>query len=135
MKPGIRIGQTVAFEIDVREDMRAHFEDITVHSLYSTAAMLTHMEWAARQHILPVLAGGEEGVGYHMEIDHMAPVSLDQTVRIVATVTGLLPDKVICQCEVFHQGRRVGQAKVVQALLPLAKLHDKIAQDSAKHQL
>lgn len=126
MKPGIRIGQTYTFEVNVTEAMRAHFEETTVHPLYSTAAMLTHMEWASRQHILPVLEEGEEGAGYHMEIDHMAPTALGETVTISSTVTGLVPGRVICHCEAYHGVRKVGQATVVQAILPLARLRAKI---------
>lgn len=126
MKPGIRIGQTFEYETTVTEEMRARFEDITVHHLYSTAAMLNHMEWASRQHILPVLESGEEGVGYHMEIDHMAPTPIGARVRIRSTVTGLQPGRVTCQCQAFHDNRTIGRGIVVQAILPLAELRDRI---------
>ena len=126
MKSGIRIGQIYEFEIQVREDMQAQFEDIVVHPLYSTATMLTHMEWASRQHILPVLESDEEGVGYHMTLDHRAPTPIGATVRIVSMVTGLKPGKVICHCTAFEGKRLVGQGTVVQAILPLSELRAKI---------
>lgn len=133
MKSGIRIGQAYEFEITVTEEMRAHFGEVTVHPLYSTAAMLTHMEWASRQHILPVLEDGEEGVGYRMEIDHFAPVPIGETVRITSTVTGIKPNRVICRCEAYHGPRKIGQALVTQAVLPLDKLHARIPSRSSNH--
>jgi fluoroacetyl-CoA thioesterase len=126
MKPGIRIGQTYEYEVTVTEEMRAQFDGKTVHELYSTAAMLNHMEWASRQHILPLLEHDEEGMGYHMEIDHIRPTPIGAKVRITSRVTGLLPDKVICQCEAHHGDRDIGKALVVQAILPLSKLRDRI---------
>jgi fluoroacetyl-CoA thioesterase len=126
MKPGIRIGQTYAFEVVVTDEMRARFGDITVHRLYSTASMLTHMEWASRQHILPVLEDGEEGAGYHMDIDHLVPVAIGETVRISSMVTGIKPDRIVCRCEAFHGDQKIGRATVVQAILPLSKLRARI---------
>lgn len=136
MKPGITIGQTYRFEVTVTEAMRAMFESseetVTVHHLYSTAAMLNHMEWASRQHILPVLEEGEEGVGAHMEIDHLAPVPIGERVLITSMVTGLKPGRVVCRCEAFHGKRKIGRGTVVQATLPLSDLHARIPSPSPK---
>jgi predicted thioesterase len=122
MKPLIRIGQTFMFKTTVTEAMRAHFEEITVHHLYSTAAMLTHMEWASRQHILPALEPGEEGAGYQMVIDHLSPVPIGEEVSITSTVTGLTPNRVTCACTAMYQGRVAGHGTIVQAIVPLHRL-------------
>jgi fluoroacetyl-CoA thioesterase len=129
VKSGIRIGQQFEFEVTVTEEMQAQFNGATVHPLYSSAAMVTHMEWASRQHILPFLEAGEEGVGYHINLDHLGAAPIGATVRIVSRMTGLKPGRVICRCEAFHQDRKIGQASFVQAILPLAKLHDRIPKD------
>ncbi len=123
----IRLGQSYEFEITVTEDMRAHFGSITVHNLYATAAMLTHMEWGSRQHILPALEEGEEGVGYHMSIDHMAPVPIGKTVRIQSVVTDVQPSRITCHCEAYHGARKIGQGTIVQAILRLTELHARIS--------
>ena len=129
MKPGIRIGQQAEFEVIVTEAMQAQFNGNVVHPLYSTSAMITHMEWTSRQHILPFLEEGEEGVGYHVSLDHLGTAPIGAIIRIVSMVTGLKPGRVICHCEAFHRERKIGQGYIVQAILPLAKLRDKIASD------
>ena len=63
MRDGLKVGEQVELTITVDERMRASLLGQPVHPLYGTAAMIEHMEWAARQHILPYLAPGEEGVG------------------------------------------------------------------------
>ncbi len=127
MQPNIRIGQTFSFEITVTPEMRAQFDGQTVHHLYGTAAMTAHMEWASRQHILPCLDEGEEGVGAHIEVRHLAPVAIGEIIRIDSVVTGVLPRRVVCHCTAWHGHKKVGEGKVIQAILPLRQLHEKIA--------
>ncbi len=123
----IHLGQVFRFEVVVEASMQAQFGDVLVHPLYSTASMLNHMEWASRQHLLPALEHGEEGFGYQMVIQHMAPVPIGERVEVVAEVTGILPNRLICQCHAYSQYRKIGQAKIVQAVLPLDKLHARIS--------
>ncbi len=127
MKPGLRIGQVFEFEIQVTQAMQAQFEDVVVHELYATASMLTHMEWASRQHILPYLEPDEEGFGYQMTLEHLAPVAIGETVRVSAEVTGIKPGRVVCACRAFHGSRCIGRARVVQAILPLARVREKMS--------
>lgn len=131
MKPGLNLGQRYEFSVIVTEAMQARFGDVLVHPLYSTASMITHMEWAARQHILPYLEPGEEGVGYHIDVKHLKPTPLGATVRVAATVSELKPNRVSCQVEAWQEAgtkpisapKLVGQGIITQALVQLADLY------------
>ena len=103
--------------------MQARFEDGVVHPLYGTAAMISHMEWAARQHILPYLETGEEGVGAHIDVRHLKPTPVGATVRIRSTVTAITPDRVTSAVEAWNETDKIGEGTFTQALLPVAKLY------------
>lgn len=123
MKPGLKAGDRFEFSIQVREDMQPQFEGTLIHPLYSTAAMLNHMEWAARQHVLPYLEPGEESVGYHIDLKHLAPTPVGATVVIRSTVIKVGRTKVVSQVEAWHQQTKIGEGMLTQALVPIQKLY------------
>lgn len=123
MRPGLQLGDCQERVIVVREDMQAQFEDGPVHPLYSTSALIQHMEWTARQHILPYLEPGEEGVGYHVDIKHLRPTSMGATVRIRSTVTEVLPKRVTSHVEAWNEHGKIGEGLLVQALVDAQQLY------------
>lgn len=123
MKPGLQIGERFEFSIQVREEMQPQFEGQVIHPLYSTAAMINHMEWAARQHILPYLEPDEEGAGYQIDLKHLAATPLGAIVKIRSTVTQVSALKVTSQVEAWHGETQIGSGTLVQAVVPKAKLY------------
>lgn len=123
MKPGLPVGDCVEYIVTVTEAMRAQFDGATVHPLYATASMISHMEWAARQHILPYLEPGEEGVGCHVDVKHLAPTPIGAKVRIRSTVTEVTPSRVSSQVEAWNEQGKIGEGTFVQAIVPLEKLY------------
>lgn len=123
MKPGLKAGDFHEFSIQVQEDMRPKFGDQVIHPLYSTAAMLTHMEWAARQHVVPYLESGEESAGVHIDLRHLAATPIGATVRVRSTVTHLDGKKVVSRVEAWHQAIKIGEGTFTQALVSASKLY------------
>ncbi len=123
MKPGLTVGHCYEFSLTVREEMKAQFDAHIVHPLYSTAAMITHMEWAARQHILPYLETDEEGVGYHIDVKHLKPTPIGATVRIRSTVTHIEPRRVTSLVEAWNETEKIGEGSLTQALVPVEKIY------------
>jgi fluoroacetyl-CoA thioesterase len=126
MKPGLRIGDRQEIFIPVREEMQARFDDGPVHPLYGTASLINHMEWAARQHILPYLESNEEGVGYHVDIRHLKPTPIGATVRVLSTVTGLTENRVISRVEAWNAHDKIGEGTLIQALVSKETLYSEI---------
>lgn len=119
MKPGLNIGDTYSFSITVTNEMTAQFGGIQVHQLYSTASMITHMEWAARQHILPFLETGEEGVGYHIDIQHKFPVPVGQEMTITSSVTEINGPLIQCAVQATCLHQTAGCGTITQAVINL----------------
>lgn len=128
MKPGIELGQTATIHTKVTKEMFAQFEGNVVHEAYSTVSMVYHMEWAARQIILPYLEEHEEGIGASVSIKHVAPTAVDTNVRVTATVTELKKNLVITEVEARNEKQIIGVGKVTQAILPKEDIDKKLAE-------
>lgn len=118
MKPGMKVGQTKSITAEVTPDMYAQFEGKVVHPAYSTVSMVYHMEWAARQIILPYLEDHEEGIGGAVTVKHMAPTPAGETITATAELTEIKGNAVITAVEVRNSKEVVGKGEVTQFILP-----------------
>lgn len=125
MKPGLQAGAAYEFSVQVTEAMTARLEGREIHPFYGTTSMIAHMEWAARQHILPYLEPGEEGVGYHVEVRHLRPTPVGGTVTIRSTVSDVSADRVTSRVEAWSDSGPVGEGTLTQAIVPLEVLYDR----------
>lgn len=60
MKPGLRPGAAVSFDVTVTSDMRPAFDGKVVHEVMSTVMMIYYMEKAGREMIVPFLEEGKK---------------------------------------------------------------------------
>ncbi|MFZ3578872.1 thioesterase family protein [Virgibacillus sp. DJP39] len=126
MKPGMDIGRTETIEIEVTEDMFASFEGNVVHPVYSTVAMVYHMEWVSRKIILPFLEEHEEGMGAAVKIKHIEPSPLHSKVKLTATLTEHNKQQVHTKVEAFNEHGLIGQGEVKQVILPKDMIKQKL---------
>ncbi|MBY6037924.1 thioesterase [Fictibacillus nanhaiensis] len=126
MKPGMEIGQKATITATVTPDMFAQFEGKLVHPAYSTVSMVYHMEWAARQIILPYLEDHEEGIGGGVMAKHLAPTPEGAELIITATLRKLKGKAVVCDVTVHNGKAVVGEGEVTQYILPRTAISQKI---------
>ncbi|PYZ97870.1 thioesterase [Alteribacter lacisalsi] len=132
MKTGMELGRKAAIDIHVTEDMYAQFEGKVVHPAYSTVSMVYHMEWCARQIILPYIEDHEEGIGADVKVRHISPVPAGENLVAEATLTELKANKIVCELEVTHHGTLVGKGEVTQFILPRDEVASRIEQARTK---
>lgn len=114
-------------EVTVTAAMRAAFDDDVIHEVYGTAAMVGHMELAARQVILPAREADEEGIGYKVEVTHVAPAPVGSRVTVTARLGCVEGNRVTCAVEARTAHGVIGTGTVTQVLLPLEVLHRRFA--------
>ena len=127
MKSGLTVGTQAEVLLTVTDAMRPQFDGVVVHDLYSTAAMVHQMEHAARKILLPFLEAHEEGMGVSVTVHHLAPARVGAQVRAVATVEEFSPRKIVTSVIVVSGETRIGEGTVVQAVLPKAKIRERLA--------
>lgn len=126
MKAGMEVGQMATITAEVTAGMYAQFEGQVVHPAYSTVSMVYHMEWAARQIILPYLEDDEEGIGGAVTAKHVAPTKAGSIVSVTATLTELKGKAIVTGVEVFNENRLVGKGEVTQFILPKEDIEKKL---------
>ena len=126
MKPGMMIGQVATISAVVTPDMFASFEGKVVHPAYSTVSMVYHMEWAARQIILPYLEDHEEGIGGAVTVKHLAPTPEGETITATATLTEIKGRAVITEVVVRNSREIVGKGEVTQFILNKNEIQAKL---------
>jgi predicted thioesterase len=122
-----RLLPEACMEIIVTPEMRPAFDGEVVHEVYGTATMVQHMEFAARRVILPAREPHEEGIGYHVEVTHLAPAPVGSTVTVTARLRAVEGTRVICAVEARTRHGAVGEGTVTQVILPLATLRRRFA--------
>jgi len=118
MKPGLEPGISTEIDFVVTDDMRPIFDDVAVHQVCSTWTLCHYMELAGRKILMQYLEDGEEGVGSHVTIDHIAPAKVGRMVRILATVTEFNDRRLVCDVDAMHGDRKIAAGKTVQNVFP-----------------
>ncbi len=109
-------------ELTVTPEMRASFEGAVVHEVYGTAPMVGHMELAARRVILAAREEGEEGIGYKVDVAHLAPAPVGSRVTVTARLRSVEGNRVLCDVEARTAHGVIGRGTVTQVLLPIEVL-------------
>lgn len=120
MKPGLVPGTTREVFVTITEDMCPAFDGVIIHRCYSTWSLAHHFEIAARKVLVDFLEDHEEGIGSHLDVDHLAPCAVDRTVRIraeVIEVTGHHHPRVVCRIDAFDGDRLLARGRQVQVVM------------------
>jgi predicted thioesterase len=104
-----------------RKDV-AHFEQQAVHDVCATFTLAREIEWATRLFVLEMLEDGEEGIGTHLNIQHLSPAMLEETVDIEAVYIGIKEREIICEYVVKVGKRLIAKGTTGQKILQKEKL-------------
>ncbi|WP_051343840.1 thioesterase family protein [Alicyclobacillus herbarius] len=123
MREGFGVGVEAVVEDTVAESMRARFGSHVIHEVYGTAAMVYHMEWAARRVILPYLEADEEGIGAGVQVRHLHPAPVGAAIRARAVCTTYEGSRVVCAVQVWRGDTLLGDGVVEQRVVHREMLH------------
>ncbi|HEY8286367.1 MAG TPA: hotdog domain-containing protein [Chloroflexota bacterium] len=122
-----RLRPEASIEVTVTENMLAAFGDEVIHQVYGTASMVNHMELAARAVILLAREPEEEGIGYRVEVTHLAPAPVGSRITVIARLGTVEGNRVTCKVEARTQHGLIGEGTITQVILPLAILQRRFA--------
>ena len=100
--------------------------------VYATPRMVSDVEYACRDFLLEHLDAGEDSVGAHVSIDHLAATPLGLEVRIEAKVTELDRRKVTFEFTVHDPLEQCGRGKHVRFVVETAKSRERLAAKRTK---
>ncbi|WP_232698880.1 thioesterase family protein [Brevibacillus daliensis] len=126
MKPGI-LGKSEKFSIIVTEDMVPSFDGEIVHHVMSTVTMIYYMEKVGRYVILPYFEEHEEGAGFEINVKHVGPAVIGQTVTFQATCTEVRGKRVICEVTAHTSENQVGVGIFTQAVFVKQEMAERLS--------
>jgi predicted thioesterase len=100
--------------------------------VYATPRMVSDVEYTCRDFLLEHLDAGEDSVGTHVSIDHLAatPLGLDVTIEI--TISEIDRRKVAFAFSVKDTVEEVGRGTHVRFVVEAAKTRERLAAKRAK---
>ena len=100
--------------------------------VYATPRMVSDVEYACRDFLLQHLDAGEDSVGAHVSIDHLAATPLGLQVTIQAKIVEVDRRKVTFEFTVHDPVEQCGRGKHVRFVVETAKSRERLAAKRAK---
>jgi len=100
--------------------------------VYATPRMVSDVEYACRDFLLQHLDPGEDSVGAHVSIDHLAATPLGLEVVVEAKITEIDRRKVTFEFSVRDPIEQCGRGKHVRFVVETAKSRERLAAKRAK---
>jgi predicted thioesterase len=95
--------------------------------VYATPRMVSDVEYACRDMLLEHLDAGEDSVGTHVSIDHLAPTPMGLQVTIEVRVTEVDRRKITWEFSVRDPLEEVGRGRHVRFVVETAKTRERLA--------
>ena len=100
--------------------------------VYATPKMVSDVEYTCREFLLQHLDPGEDTVGTHVSVDHLAPTPLGMQASVEIKVTEVDRRKVVVAFSVRDALEEVGRGTHVRLVVDTAKTRERLAAKRAK---
>ena len=100
--------------------------------VYATPRMVSDVEYTCREFLLAHLDPGEDSVGAHVSIDHLAPTPMGLAATIELSVAEVDRRKVVFTFSVKDPLEEVGRGRHVRFVVDTAKTRERLAAKRAK---
>ena len=131
MKASLRPGLQFTKQIEITEDRCIDFMG-REGMVYATPKMVSDVEYACRDWQVAHLDSGEDSVGTHVTIDHLAATPLGLKVSISVTVKEIDRKKVAFEFSVRDPIEECGCGTHVRFVVENAKTHARLAEKRKK---
>ena len=131
MKDSLEPGTTHEEKIAIDRERTISFmgEDLRV---YATPSMVRDIEHTCRQLLLPHHDAGEDSVGARVEIDHLGPTLIGQSVTVRAEVVEIEGPRVVFDVNVHDALDHVGRARHIRFVVDKEKQGGRLAKKKAR---
>jgi predicted thioesterase len=131
MKTGLAIDSRLDRQIAIDAPRTIAFMGDALR-VYSTPSMVLDVEQTCRELLLQFHDEGEDSVGAHVQIDHLGPTMLGQSVTVSARVAELALPRVVFEVEVRDELDQVGRAKHIRFVIDREKQAERLRRKAAR---
>jgi fluoroacetyl-CoA thioesterase len=116
LKPGMSCEQTIT----TTPEMGIVHLGPNAPRMFSTPAMIQLMEGTCVQFLTPHMDTGEQTVGFHVNVKHLAPTKIGQKVRAKVTLNEIKGRRLLFTVEAFNEdGTKVGDGTHERAVVSI----------------
>ena len=126
MKSTLVPGDSITKQIDIDEGRCISFMG-PENAVYATPCMVSDMEYTCRDLLLRHLDPGEDSVGAHVSIDHLAATPLGMKVTVEAKISEVERRRVSFEFVVRDNLEECGRGKHVRFVVEREKSKERIA--------
>ena len=120
MKDGLAAGLIHQRDFTVTAEMGVKHFGAGVPQVLSTPSMIGLMERSCVELLTPYMDGGEQTVGFHVDVKHLAPTRIGQGVTVTATLLEVKEKKFRFAVEAVNdKGVKIGEGSHRRALINL----------------
>ena len=131
MKDTLKAGTTHTEKMLIDRDRTIAFMGDELR-VYATPRMCLDIEHTCRNLLVLHHDAGEDSVGSRIEIDHLGPTMVGQTVTVTAKVAELALPRVVFEVEVKDEIDTVGKAKHIRFVVDMAKQGERLKRKAEK---
>ena len=131
MKPSLQPGLATSKTLTVDEARCIGFMG-KEGMVYATPRMVSDVEYTCRDYLLEHLDPGEDSVGAHVSIDHLAATPLGLSVSISIRISEVDRRRVTFEFSVRDPIEEVGRGKHVRFVVDTAKTRERLSAKRAK---
>ena len=123
MKSGLKPGLMHTQTYETTAQMRA--TQLSTADVFSTPAMIGLMEGTCVRLTAPYLDEGENSVGMHVDVHHLAPTKIGQSVTVTAAILEIDGNKIRFAVSATNDaGVKIGEGKHRRAVIQTKKFAD-----------
>jgi len=108
-----------------------HFLGNEVTPALATPSMILWMEITARDTVLPLLEPGQDTVGTHVNVAHLAATPIGMKVTFRATLTAVDRRRLTFAVEAYDEKEKIGEGAHERFIVDVARFAERLAVKAA----
>ncbi len=126
----VPIGATHEERLLVTSEASINFLGPEAARVLSTPHLIGYLEMTSRNLIKAHAGAGEDSVGTHVDVRHLAATPIGMAVRFRAEVTGVNDQRVTCKVEAWDEQEKIAEGTHERFVVNVARFATRVA---AKH--
>ena len=124
--PAIPIGAKLERHVAVTDENSISFLGHPDARVLATPWLIAHLEWAARDAVKPYLSDGQDTVGTHVNVAHLAATPIGMEARFYAEVTAADDRRVTYRVEAWDQKDKIGEGTHERAIIDIDRFAKRV---------
>lgn len=126
MKDSLKVGMMHEKTITTTPEMGIVHLGPDAPQMYSTPAMIQLMEGTCVEFLTPHMDAGEQTVGFHVDVKHVAPTRIGQQVTGKVALDEINGRRLLFTVEAFNaDGTKIGEGKHQRAVVDISRFAGK----------